>query len=150
MVAFVALPSLLLLLTLVSVPLRVLPYHPSDLSGGILPHVASPLATCPILKEPLPVSTPPFGCPSPSEVITRAGVLIDSHGRVADAWLTGGSQSAGAEHERCVLNALRRWQYAPAQDCDDIAVPFVSRLTFVVPDSDAAWSLSPATGVRWP
>jgi hypothetical protein len=141
MVAFVALPALLILLTPVSVPLRVFPVRLNDSSGsdyGSLPHAASPLASCPVPSEPLGLSTPPFGCPGGIEVITRVGVLVDSRGRVADAWLTRDSESGGSEHERCVLDALRDWQYAPARDCEDVPVPFVSKMTFVVQHSSAA------------
>jgi hypothetical protein len=87
---------------------------------GSLPRVATDMATCPILTDPIQVDGPLFGCPGGAEIITRVAVLIDPRGRVSDASFTADSENAGPEHQACVLDALRTWQYTPARDCEGI------------------------------
>jgi hypothetical protein len=125
MVAFVGLPALLILLTLVSVPLRVFPVRPNAFSDTEPVQASvSPSAECvrvggPV-REPRRIEGSPFRVPSSVRGLRTAGGVLLYETRIAESGSVQDvrllrplpSDPGYVEIDRAFRQTIRTWRYS--------------------------------------
>jgi len=125
MVAFVGLPAILILLTLVSVPLRVFPVRPNAFSGSETAQArVSSSAECvrvggPI-REPRRIEGVPFRLPDSMRGLRTAGGVLLYEARIAESGSVQDvrllrplpSDPGYVEIDRIFRQTLRAWRYS--------------------------------------